>query len=618
MRKLNSLTFGLILGITVFTGCRDLADDVSVNPDQHLTNETYQLTPVVLGERYEPSWGVESMRTFYNAMAESFPNARMLSAEEAIQTSHYYMRFLPQNTQEYDTLRALGIDLNPFPLDYALEQNGDVFLDPENESDSIIWQYSIVKKEIVFPSYIQHEILQETYMPLLVEEEGLANGRIAKVLLDDEVSTGEFLEMCAILDNNLLDSALIALNLFDSLYYDAALEDTVNSGGRIAGKKWKFRLKSPVKALAQVVKTVKNTVNAINILKWGPSGHIRVQYVHPRTGVTVTEGVANVEVVAWQGLLKRAAFTKADGSYSMEFPVLAPVLFSLSFQNNYVTVRYPTGIITANKPGPVKALNKGWSYTATTGDPWAHSWAAVMNAANDYYKILPDLNNEYETDAPPRGLKIRVRSNRNDGGNPGYNHMLNATLADMPLNYATIWLTDKIVNDIWITGIQDPAIEYHNVYATAIHELGHAAHWGLVGSNSYTSGIRMLNTESRVRETWADAVEQFAFRRKFSPTVAENANPATVNLGPWVPGRQQCGRTLNFYQGTDYVSILGPDLWDNFNQSCNSINDNVSGIPLIQTYRTLKDARTWNQWRDALIARYPAQAADITAYFAQF
>ena len=67
-----------------------------------------------------------------------------------------------------------------------------------------------------------------------------------------------------------------------------------------------------------------------------------------------------------------------------------------------------------------------------------------------------------------------------------------------------------------------------------------------------------------------------------------------------------------------YVFHLGPDLWDTNSPTCLGISDNVSGIPLIQTYRTLKDARTWNQWRDALIAKYPAQTEDITAYFAQF
>jgi hypothetical protein len=127
MRKLNSLAYGLILAITVFTGCRDLTDEVSV-ADTSASEDFFQPEPVVLGQQYEPSWEVESMRTFYGALAQAFPNARMLSAEEAIQTSHFYMRFLPQNSEEYDTLKSVGIDMYPYPLDYSLEQSGDAYL----------------------------------------------------------------------------------------------------------------------------------------------------------------------------------------------------------------------------------------------------------------------------------------------------------------------------------------------------------------------------------------------------------------------------------------------------------------------------------------------------------
>lgn len=559
------------------------------------------------------------MRTFYSAMAEAFPNARLLSAEEAIQTSHYYMRFLPQSTEEYDTLRTVGIDMYPYPLDYALEQSGEVFTQTENESDTIIWQYAVVDKNLTFPDYIQHEVLQETYMPLLVEEEGVASGRTAKVMLDDEVSTGEFLEMCAILDNNLLDSALIAMNLFDSLYYDASLEDTVdNSGGRIAGKRWKFRLKSPFKAIAQVVTTVRNTINSVRILKWGPEGRIAVQYVHPRTGATVTEGVANVEVVARQGLLNRRTFTRTDGTYVFEFPAFAPVWYNIRFQNNFVNVKFTTGFLTATKPGPVKALNRGWNYTATMSDSWALSWCAVMNAANDYYKVLPSLNNEYETDAPPKFLKIKVTSgsglfNFPLGDDRGMMHNLNQTLPT-PLSF--------LVNDILVRKAGEGSYTYDRVYATTIHELGHAAHWNLLGWTAVGSGVKMLNTDSRVRETWADAVMQFAYRRKFNSGVALNVGQTTPTTGrptgPWVGDHQQCDLTLNQLRNTDYVHTLGPDMWDNFNPGCGGITDNVSNIPLQDLYKSLKDARTWNEWRDEIIERHPDQATEITAYFAQF
>lgn len=611
MRKSNSLAYSLILAITVFTGCRDLTDEVSIS-DPLTSDEFQNPEPVVLGQQYEPSWEVESMRTFYSAMVEANPNARMLSAEEAIQTSHYYMRFLPENSEEYDTLRAVGIDMYPYPLDYSLEQSGDAYLET-SESDTIIWQYAIVDNNLEFPSYIQHEILQETYMPLLVEEEGVGSGRIAKIMLDDEVSAGEFLEMCAILDNNLLDSALIALNLFDSLYYDASLEDTVNSGGRIQGRKWKFRLKSPIRAIAQAVKTVRNTINSIRILKWGPKGNIRIQYFHPRTGDFTVEGVANIEVIARQGLLNRRTFTRSDGSYVFEFPAFAPVLYQLRFQNNYITIRNRTGFGTAFKIGDPRALNSGWNYTAPFSDSYTQSYCAVMNAVNDYYKVLPGLRNEYETDAPPRNLKIKITQGKDPASKliseTGWMHGLNQTVP---------YFLSPFFNDIGVHKIDGDFFTYDRVYAVTIHELGHAAHWGLVGWTAAQSAIVMNNTESRVRETWADGVMQLAYRRKFNANVAYNSSHTSGDQGSWLDNHQQCDDSRTSLVGEEYNYMVGPDLWDNFNQSCGGIDDRVNGIRLIHQFRALKNARTWNDWRDELIKQFPDQRNEITDYFGQF
>ncbi len=432
-------------------------------------------------------------------------------------------------------------------------------------------------------------------------------------MLDEEVSTAEFLEMCALLDNHLLDSALTAMNLMDSIYYLEEEEDL--SGGRTAffKKKWKFRLRSPFKTVKRVMRTVRNVISSIRILKWGPKGNIRVQYVHPRTGATVTEGVANVEVIARQGLINRRTFTRTDGSYNFNFPAFAPVWYNIKFQNNHATLRQNFGFLTAIKSGGVRAVNKGWNHTFTSSDSWGYSWACVMNAVNDYYKVLPGLRDEYRTDAPPRHLKIRVTSgsgllNWPLGDSQGLMHSLNQTLPQA---------LNPLVNDILVRRIGEGGYTYDRAYATTIHELGHAAHWNLVGWNSVQSGIRMINTDEKVRETWADAVMQFAYRRKFNPNVALNANSTSRNgSGPWVTRHQQCNQSIADME--NYIHILGPDMWDNFNQSCQGVTDNVRNIPLIDLYKSLKDARTWDEWRDEIIERHPDQRTEIINYFNQF
>jgi hypothetical protein len=159
------------------------------------------------------------------------------------------------------------------------------------------------------------------------------------------------------------------------------------------------------------------------------------------------------------------------------------------------------------------------------------------------------------------------------------------------------------LNDILVRKIGEGGFTYDRVYATTIHELGHAAHWNLLGWTSAGSGLKMLNTDGRVRETWADAVMQMNHMRKF---------------GDFVTNHGECDDFT-----PDYMHTLGTDFWDSGadNQVCtidNMITDGVGEIRLYDLYRSLKDARTWNEWRDEIIERHPGQAADITAYFAQF
>ncbi len=145
--------------MVVFTSCKELAE---TEPTPIIQEDIYQPGRVVLGEQFEPSWSVESMRSFYSDMPEAFPNARLASAEEAIQTSHYYIRFLPQSTEEYDTLMSAGVEMYSYPLDYTLEQNGEVYYDPENESDTVVWQYAVIDKDLNFPDFVEYENVHAT------------------------------------------------------------------------------------------------------------------------------------------------------------------------------------------------------------------------------------------------------------------------------------------------------------------------------------------------------------------------------------------------------------------------------------------------------------------------
>ena len=222
--------------------------------------------------------------------------------------------------------------------------------------------------------------------------------------METGATLGMYLETCALLDNNLVEDLLLANNLFDSLYYDDN-----DPGGRVEGRKWRIRLRSPLKVIKRLLSTVRNIIKSINLVRWGPSGKIEVEYDHPMAGIGLeVDGVPNVEVIAIGIFRGRNTYTEDDGTFSYNLPILGPVLYMVKFRNTNTQIRYPIGITTAIRMGPPRALNVGWNLKITKGYKWAYSWDCTMVAVHDYYEKLPDEVAPYETDAPPEGLVIRV------------------------------------------------------------------------------------------------------------------------------------------------------------------------------------------------------------------
>ena len=56
------------------------------------------------------------------------------------------------------------LQLYDYPLDHEIEQEGDVYHDPDLPKDQITWQYTVVKPDYKFPD-IRYEILSELFIP---------------------------------------------------------------------------------------------------------------------------------------------------------------------------------------------------------------------------------------------------------------------------------------------------------------------------------------------------------------------------------------------------------------------------------------------------------------------
>lgn len=108
---------------------------------------------IVLGDKLENPYTTENMRDAYAAL---YPT----KSRNEVNTTHLYVRFLPENEGEFDLLTSSGLDLVDYPVDYEILVDGDYYHDPSIADDRITWQYAVVPADYEFPD-VEYEILDE-------------------------------------------------------------------------------------------------------------------------------------------------------------------------------------------------------------------------------------------------------------------------------------------------------------------------------------------------------------------------------------------------------------------------------------------------------------------------
>ena len=174
MEKQRLFILLLCVFFAVLTGCKK----ESVYPLRE--SDTPQLVgseSIVLGKKLRNPYSVENMRKAYELLLQK----EDIRSDLEIDTTHFYVRFLPMNDDEYDVIAwdDSTLELFDYPLDYEIEENGAYYHDPSVSSTNYTWQYCVVPKSYKFP-IIQYEIIEALCLP-----EGLENGsgRINKDLL---------------------------------------------------------------------------------------------------------------------------------------------------------------------------------------------------------------------------------------------------------------------------------------------------------------------------------------------------------------------------------------------------------------------------------------------------
>lgn len=126
--------------------------NINYNYGKDLTHEM-----IVLGDRLENPYKTENVRT---ALKSLYPTK---ADRVDIRTTNLYVRFLPADQHEYDSLVSAGVEMVDHPLDYEIAVEGDWYHDPQIPENELTWQYAVVAPDFEFPD-IEYEVIDECYI----------------------------------------------------------------------------------------------------------------------------------------------------------------------------------------------------------------------------------------------------------------------------------------------------------------------------------------------------------------------------------------------------------------------------------------------------------------------
>jgi hypothetical protein len=131
---------------------------------------------VILSNQLPNPYTVSNMQQAYNIL---------YGPGQTLAANYKYVRFKPANTDELVILQETeDLELQDYPMDYAITQDGDYYQDPNLGIEDISWLYSVVPIDYTPPVGIQYEILSALYIP----DDNLLLEGMAESLVDSTYS----------------------------------------------------------------------------------------------------------------------------------------------------------------------------------------------------------------------------------------------------------------------------------------------------------------------------------------------------------------------------------------------------------------------------------------------
>lgn len=419
---------------------------------------------IVLGERLENPYKTENIT---KALCALYPTK---ADRIDLKTTDLYVRFLPSDKAEYDTLMSLGLRLLDHPMDYDIVVEGDWYHDPDIPEGEVTWQYAVVPADFSFPD-IPYEVIDECF------------------LAENDVETR---------DVGGID--------WDAVERQAYM--LTGNGNRLA---------PDTKASSK---------------SYAPKGRISIVDKHYNKGLPI--GVAGVKVSCNSFVKFDDDYTDANGYYEMSRKFSSDVRYRIVFQNEkdfsigFNMIFVPASVSTLGKSGA-----RGVDMTVTKdSDDKLFKRCVVNNAAYDYMSSCASRKGLFIT-PPPSDLRIWLFHSLRASSAVMMRHgavIDNQLFKTFLGEYAA--LVKFLLPDLTI-GVKG-ASEYREIYSTTCHELSHSSHFAQVGKEYWNRYIRFIiesfvqsggvtygdGTESNagyceVGEMWAYYLESLIYKERY-------------------------------------------------------------------------------------------------------
>jgi len=512
-----------------------------------------------LGKKLENPFTISVMKQAYENLKAKKSNQFSKSSTDnlTIETTDYYVRFLPKTDEEKEILQDRdSLTLFDMPLDYELEEGAaGAYHDPSIPEGDITWQYTVVPVDYQFRD-IKYEILANLF--LQEEDEDEENSISSKNALKKQLNEDLWTE----LENE-------ALRITGN--EDDIIDDS--SSSLFAKRR-----------------------------KWYPSG--RIQYEDNTTATSRIIPLQGAKIIVKRWFKWKSAITNANGDFRVGKFRSRKVKCAIKWERHEWDIR-------SGSYGQAwysfETLRRGNNWNKTirrSSTPRNWLYASVHRGAMEYFYN----HNTYGIRKPYNKswfLKRRLHIGAKHKSGRAHYFTFNKI----------VWSAPVV---IYSSGNNGTVFNSRDLFATTVHELAHVSHWE-IGYSTAQYVIDALADDPFLPESWAVGVEHTVINRVYPNRGTLYEFPYERNLQNQTLREIQTESEGYTPIVIDMIDNINQSTTPRNNSLLP--NDRVSGYTLGQLEDALPGSfGSWWRWRTRLRDMYnnPTDGAELDYLFREY